>query len=69
MTVRDLIAHLSQFDPDLPVCYYYYCYSEQRLLEAEEIKLQQFGPARADGWVPCNRDDKTAVTYVTFPGN
>ena len=67
MTVKDLIEFLQTHDPELPVAIA--MYSEQTLLEADDIRLWKACVAREDGWVQDKRPDKEAVTYLLFPGN
>lgn len=67
MTVAELIRHLNKFDPNLPVAYQ--VYSEQALLDADEVKLAELCEPRPDGWVQNYRPDKPTRLYVLFPGN
>lgn len=67
MKVLELIDLLKGFDPEMPVCYRRF--SEQCLLFAGDLKVENLLPARKDGWVPDNRDDKKAIPYLVFPGN
>jgi hypothetical protein len=69
MTVRELIIVLERLPQSLQVAYQ--LHSECKLLEAEDIMLENLQPARADGWIHTfsrNKDAET-VTYVMFPGN
>lgn len=67
MTVKDLISLLQTFDPELPVCYK--IFSEQCMLEADDIKVADFCEARNDGWVENKRPDKPTRPYLVLPGN
>lgn len=67
MTVRELIEHLKTFDPELPVAYR--CYSEQTLLELDDVHVKSLCEPRADGWLQNARPDKPSTDYLVFPGN
>lgn len=67
MNVRELIEFLQTQPQDLLVVYK--CYSEQLLLEADEIKIEHFCVPRPDGWVHDFRPDKPSQPYLLFPGN
>lgn len=67
MTVAELIAVLQTHPQDLPVCYGKY--SEQCLLQADEISVQEFGLPRPDGWVHFKRPDRPSQKYLCLPGN
>ncbi len=67
VTVADLIEWLQAQDPKMRVVFQ--MYSEQCLLELEQLDVQRLGVARPDGWVHDWRADKAAETYVVFPGN
>jgi hypothetical protein len=67
MTVRELIELLGTFDPNLPIAYS--LFSEQCMLEPEDISVVQLCEARPDGWVQNFRPDKEAIPYLLFPGN
>lgn len=71
VTVRDLMAHLRNFRPNLPVAYA--LHSEYKLLELNEIEPMRLQPPRADGWIHdnfYNRDSALRTTdYLVFPGN
>lgn len=66
MSVGELIQHLLKFDQDLPVAYS--CCSEQVLMEAEQISVQEHCEPRPDGWIQNKRPDKPSVPYLLFPG-
>jgi hypothetical protein len=67
MTVAELIEFLKKQPQDILVCYG--LYSEQCLLKAEDITVEEFGEPRGDGWVQNFRLDKPAQKYLSFPGN
>lgn len=67
MTVRELIEQLKGFDPDLPVVYK--CYSEQVMLEPNDIDVEALCEPRPDGWVANARPDKPTMNYLVLPGN
>lgn len=67
MTVAELIAFLQTQPQDLQVLYQ--CYSEGALLEAEDIKVESWQPAREDKWVHRQRPDRESQSYLVFPGN
>lgn len=67
MKVKELIDLLQTFDPELLVAYG--LYSEQCLMEKDDISVQLLGEPRNDGWVANPRPDKPSIPYVLFPGN
>lgn len=67
MTVAQLIELLQQHPPEMLVAYA--CYSEQVLLQPNEIKLFEGCHARPDLWVQNPRPDMPTQTYLLFPGN
>lgn len=67
MTVAELVAHLKTFQQDLPVAYN--IFSEQCLMEPNQIVTQELCLPREDGWVANQRPDKPTQTYLVFPGN
>lgn len=67
MTVADLIEFLKTQPQDLPVAYR--CFSEQVLLAAHDIEIEELGIARPDGWVANKRSDKPSQQYLVLPGN
>lgn len=67
MKVKDLIALLQTKDQDLPVAYA--CYSENCMLEEDDLIEQELCEERPDGWVANKRPDKKTITYLVFPGN
>jgi len=67
MTVAELIELLKQAPQDAPVAY---CkYSEQMLMEKDDIKIVEACEPRGDGWIQNARPDMAAKTYILFPGN
>lgn len=67
MTVADLIEFLQRQPQNLQVAYR--CYSEQVLLEADEIQIAEKCEPREDGWIQDERPDKQTQTYLLLPGN
>ena len=67
MTVADLIVFLQTQPQDLMVAYQ--MFSEQSLLEANEIAIIEACVPRHDGWVHHKRPDKPTQKYLLFPGN
>ena len=67
MTVEALIAFLQTKPPHL-ICAYRR-YSEQSILNVEDIKIDEACVARPDGWIENKRPDKTTQKYLLFPGN
>ena len=67
MTVRELIELLQTKPQDLPVAYQ--IFSEQCLLEADDIRIRALCIPREDGWVADSRPDKPTREYLVFPGN
>lgn len=67
MTVKELIEFLQTQPQDLQVAYK--CCSEQCLLEAEEIAIEEQCEPRPDGWIQHKRPDMPTQTYLMFPGN
>lgn len=67
MTVAELIEFLKQQPQDIQVAIE--MYSEQCLLEAEEIKVKEMCKPRPDGWIQHKRTDMELQTYLLFPGN
>jgi hypothetical protein len=67
MTVKELIAFLETQPQDIDVAYQ--CYSEQCLLKAGEIVVEELCEPRADGWVADKRPDTPTKSYLVFPGN
>jgi hypothetical protein len=67
MTVRELIEHLKTLPGDMPVAYDRY--SEQCLMEVNEITVQDLCHPREDGWIQDKRPDMPTIKYVVFPGN
>lgn len=67
VTVADLIKFLETQEQDLLVGYN--LYSEYRLLDVEDIRVETCCEPRQDGWIHSSRPDKEAVKYLMFPGN
>ena len=67
MTVADLIKELKKYPKDLKVAYS--LYSEQCILEPDDIEIQEFCHPRPDGWIQNKRPDKPFEKYLLFPGN
>lgn len=67
MTVAELIAHLQTQPQDLQVAYE--CFSEQCLLEANDIKIADGCEPRPDGWIHHARPDQPKRSYLLLPGN
>jgi len=67
VTVAQLIEYLQKQPQEALVAYA--CYSDQRLLNLDEIELAQGCFSRPDGWVQNARPDMPSTTYVLFPGN
>jgi len=67
MTVAELIKFLQTKPQDILVAYEKY--SEQCLLEEEEICIKECCEPRADGWIQYKRSDRPSISYLIFPGN
>lgn len=67
MTVAEFIEYLKTQDQTLPVAYRRY--SEQCLLDTDDIRVVVCTPARPDGWIQTRRSDMPAVPYLVLPGN
>ena len=67
MIVKELIEFLQKQPQDLPVAYK--CCSEQSMLEAEEICIEELCNAMVYGWVANKRPHKETTLYLVFPGN
>jgi hypothetical protein len=67
ITVADLVEFLKTQPQDVKIAYR--CYSEQCLLELEDIKLHDLCQPRPDGWIQNKRPDMEAEMYLVFPGN
>lgn len=67
MTVKELVALLAKFPQDLPVAYRRY--SEQCLLEADELEVKDLCMPRPDGWIQHKRPDMPTQQYLLLPGN
>lgn len=67
MVVSELIEFLKTQPQDVKVAYRRF--SEQCLLEVNEIELQEHYHPRADGWIQGRRPDMETETYLMLPGN
>lgn len=67
MNVSELIELLKVMPQDALVAYR--LYSEQCLLEHDDISEADLCEPRADGWIQNKRPDMPTVKYVVFPGN
>ncbi len=65
VTVAELIEHLKQFDPAMPVCYD--IHSEQCLLELCDVYELKATNPRPDGWVQNLRPDEPSTVYLRLP--
>ena len=67
MTVAEFIAYLQTQQQDLQVAHEQF--SEQLLLDTDDIKIKQACEPRSDGWIQNKRDDMPTQTYLMLPGN
>lgn len=67
MTVKDLIELLQKQPQDLQVAYR--LYSEQCLMEDDDIVVEENCHPRPDGWIQDKRPDMPTQLYLMFPGN
>lgn len=67
MTVKELIEFLRKKEQDLLVAYR--LYSEQCLMDKEEIEIDKLCAARKDGWIQNKRSDMPTQKYLIFPRN
>ncbi|HAD32186.1 MAG TPA: hypothetical protein DCE77_11475 [Methylophaga sp.] len=67
MKVSELIEYLKTQPQDLDVIYQ--CFSEQVMLDADEIEIIEACEPRPDGWIQDKRDDMPTRKYLCFPGN
>lgn len=67
MTVAEFIEFLKEQPQDLLVAYE--MFSEQCLLEAEQIHIHEFCEPRPDGWIQKKRPDMPTKQYLLLPGN
>lgn len=65
MTVAELIKILKKQPQDIKVCYDKW--SEQCLLEEEDIRVEEFCHPRPDGWVQNRRPDMETELYLVLP--
>lgn len=67
MNVKELIEFLQTQPQDIQVAY---ClFSEQCLLEKDNIGILEACEPRPDGWIQHKRPDMPTQTYLLFPGN
>lgn len=67
MTVSDLIEFLKSQPQELQVAYS--CYSDNVLLNTDEINIVTLCEPRPDGWIQNYRPDIPTQQYLLFPGN
>ena len=67
MTVLELIEFLQEQPQDLQVAYRRY--SEQCLMDTEDIEVLTACVPRPDGWIQNKRWDMPTQEYLLFPGN
>lgn len=67
ITVAQLIEYLQKQPQDLLVCHG--MYSEQILLNTNQIIIVELSKPRPDSWIQDKRSDKDSQTYLKFPGN
>jgi len=67
MTIKELINLLEKQPQDILVAYK--CFSEQCLLEEEDIEIKSLCKHREDGWIQDARPDMPTQQYLIFPGN
>lgn len=67
MKVHELIEFLKTQPQDLDVAYG--LFSENCLMEVDDISVVEAGEPRSDGWVANKRPDKPTRLYLMFPGN
>ena len=67
MTVAEFIEYLKTQPQEIQVAYR--CYSEQLLLNVDDIEIEELCEPREDRWVANKRPDKTFIKYLVLPGN
>lgn len=67
MKVKELIEFLKTIDHNLDVAYK--IFSEQCLLELDDIEIKELCEARSDGWIHDFRKDKPSRKYLVLAGN
>ena len=67
MNVSELISFLQTQPQHLTVAHR--CYSEQCVLDLEEIIVKELCQPRFDGWIQNKRPDMPKQHYLLFPGN
>ena len=64
MTVKELIEILSTYDQTLPVAYPKF--SEQMILESDDLYVKNLCVARTDGWIQDARKDMPSTPYLVI---
>ena len=67
MTVAEFIEFLKKQPQDLQVAFK--LFSEQRLLEIDDVEIIECCEPRTDGWVQSKRPDMPSQSYLMLPGN
>lgn len=67
MTVAEFIAYLQMQPQEMQVAYHRY--SEQCLLDVDDIYIADLCAPRPDGWIEDIRPDKPTQKYLLLPGN
>jgi len=67
MKVKELIEFLQTQPQDLDVGYK--CFSEQVILDKDDITIEEACFPRPDGWIQDKRPDMPYQKYLMFPGN
>jgi len=67
MTVAEFIDYLKTQPQGIRVAYRRY--SEQCLLETEDIEIEDLCHPRPDGWIQDKRPDMETEQYLVLPGN
>lgn len=66
MTVAELIAELQKYPKDMLVAFP--MWSEQLLLDKDNINVKKLCKVREDGWIQNYRSDKPHVDYLVLGG-
>lgn len=67
MNTKELIEFLQKQPQDALIAYC--CYSEQVLMNIEDISVPELCAPREDGWIQNKRPDQPTQKYIVFPGN
>lgn len=67
MTVKELIKFLKKYPKDMKVAYK--IFSEQCILEEDNIEVRELCSPRPDGWIQNHRVDMPTEEYLVLPGN